>query len=137
MTAAVKDRDTKELMEPTRRGFPVAANARLFAGVIAVLAAGLLTAASTAVGLKCVGVTRSRIDNLGGADGAVTGEVDRGVFGPFANSTSTDQITLAEVGSDCYLVDDQTLAKTNGGNTRSVAGKVWNVDADGVWVEFR
>ena len=26
---------------------------------------------------------------------------------------------------------------TNGSNTRSVAGKVFDVDADGVWVDFR
>ena len=41
------------------------------------------------------------------------------------------------MGSDCYIVDDQTVAKTNGGATRCVAGKVWDVDAEGVWVEFR
>ena len=50
---------------------------------------------------------------------------------------SADAITLADVGSDCYIVDDQTVAKTNGTNTRSVAGKVFDVDADGVWVDFR
>ena len=41
-----------------------------------------------------------------------------------------------DIGSDCYIVDDQTVAKTSGTNTRSVAGKVFDVDADGVWVDF-
>ena len=41
------------------------------------------------------------------------------MFGPFANSASGDLITAAEVGSDCYIVDDQTVAKTNGSSTRS------------------
>ena len=40
------------------------------------------------------------------------------------------------MGSDCYIVDDQTVAKTNGTNTRSVAGKIIAVDADGVWVKI-
>jgi hypothetical protein len=43
---------------------------------------------------------------------------------------------LADVGKQCYLVDDQTVAKTDGTNTRSPAGFVRDVDADGVWVEF-
>jgi hypothetical protein len=33
-------------------------------------------------------------------------------------------------------VDDQTVAKTDGSTTRSVAGIVRGVDTDGVWVEF-
>ena len=55
----------------------------------------------------------------------------------FGNSTSTDAITLADVGSDCYIVDDQTVAKTNGSGTRSRAGRVFDVDSEGVWVDFR
>ena len=54
----------------------------------------------------------------------------------FANSASADLISLADIGADCYIVDDQTVAKTSGTNTRSVAGKVFDVDADGVWVDF-
>ena len=42
---------------------------------------------------------------------------------------------LKEAGLDVEY--DQTVAKTNGGNTRSRAGKVFDVDADGVWVDFR
>ena len=34
------------------------------------------------------------------------------------------------------MVDDQTVAKTNGGNTRSPAGIIDSVDADGVWIRF-
>jgi hypothetical protein len=34
------------------------------------------------------------------------------------------------------VVDDQTVAKTNGSSSRSVAGIIRDVDADGVWVEF-
>ena len=40
------------------------------------------------------------------------------------------------VGATVFLVDDNTVALTNGGGTRSVAGVVWQVDSDGVWVEL-
>ena len=49
---------------------------------------------------------------------------------------AADAIVRADVGADCYIVDDQTVAKTNGSNTRSVAGKIIAVDADGVWVKI-
>ena len=60
----------------------------------------------------------------------------KGVF-PFKNSAAADEITNAEIGSDCYIVDDETVAKTDGTGTRSVAGKVFLVDDYGVWVDFR
>lgn len=137
MAAATKDRDTRQVTGG-RRGFPVAASTLILAGVIACLnASGRLVNGSTSTTLKAVGVTKRRIDNSAGGDGAIVGEVDTGVYGPFANSASGDQITLADVGADCYIVDNQTVAKTNGSNTRSVAGRIHNVDAEGVWIEFR
>lgn len=60
--------------------------------------------------------------------------VKRGVF-KFANSAAGDLIAQANVGADCYIADDQTVALTNGTNTRSRAGKIVAVDADGVWVQ--
>jgi hypothetical protein len=137
MAAATKDRDTQQ-RAGQGRAFPVAASTVLFAGVIAcVNASGQLVNGATATTLKCVGVTRARIDNGAGAAGAVQGEAWGGVYGPFDNSASTDQIARADIGADCWIVDNQTVAKTNGTNTRSVAGKVWDVDADGrVWVNF-
>ena len=59
----------------------------------------------------------------------------RGTF-KFANSASTDQITLADVGASAYIVDDQTVAKTNGTSTRSIAGTIRDVESDGVWIEI-
>ena len=136
MVAATKDRDTQEV--PARfRAFPMAANAKVFAGTIAVVdASGNMNRGTTAATLKCVGVFDQPFDNTGGAAGAIAGEAKLGVFGPFANSAAGDQITNADVGADCFIVDDQTVAKTNGGSTRSVAGKVHLVEAAGVWVRF-
>lgn len=137
MTATTLDRNTRARRGSRDRAFGLAAAAVIPAGVIACLdASGNLVNGSTATTLKCVGVSKGRYDNTGGAAGAIKGETEAGVFGPFANSASTDQIATADIGSDCYIVDNQTVAKTNGSSTRSVAGKVYDVDAEGVWVNF-
>jgi len=116
--------------------FGVAASTKLYAGGIACInAGGYLTKGAASTTLKAVGVTQAQADNSSGADGAIKGKVRRGCF-KFANSASGDLISTADVGSDCYIVDDQTVAKTNGSSTRSVAGKVRAVDSDGVWVDF-
>jgi hypothetical protein len=113
---------------------PVAANVKCFAGGLAVVAAGYVKPGATATGLVTVGRFRATVDNTGGQAGDVSAEVEPGCF-RYLNSAGADAITQAEVGTDCYVVDDQTVAKTNGSNTRSVAGKVVAVDALGVWVK--
>ena len=77
-------------------------------------------------------------DALVPASGSVTVELFRELRAIwFVNSTSTDQITQTECGSNCYIVDDQTVAKTSNSNARSIAGRVWRVDpVKGVLVEF-
>ncbi|MGK2898374.1 MAG: hypothetical protein ACSLE9_06775 [Burkholderiaceae bacterium] len=135
MTATTTDRNTRQ-RPGIKRAFPMAAATLIPAGVIACLnASGLLVNGATSATLKCVGVTQKAADNSAGLASAINGEVETGVFGPFANSASTDQITLTEVGSDCYIVDNQTLAKTSNSAARSVAGKVWDVDTEGVWLK--
>lgn len=42
----------------------------------------------------------------------------------------------ANVGTDCYILDDQTVSKTNQAGTLSRAGKVVAVDTLGVWVRI-
>lgn len=136
MAAATSDRNTRQ-RAGFSRSFPLAALTVLHAGVIACInASGLLVNGATGTGLKSVGVTQGRLDNGAGTAGAASGEVFTGVFGPFGNSAAGDQIALADVGSDCFIVDNQTVAKTNGGSTRSVAGKVYDVTSEGVWINF-
>jgi len=116
--------------------FPVKTAVKLFAGSIAVVdATGYLTKGAVATTLKAVGVVQEQVDNTGGADGAVNGKVRRGVF-CLANSSAGDLIARTDIGAVCYIVDDFTVAKTNGSSTRSVAGIIRDVDARGVWVEF-
>ncbi|WP_316154726.1 hypothetical protein [Cupriavidus sp. BIC8F] len=135
MTALTTDRDTKS-RAGTDFEFPVAAATKIFAGaIVAIDATGNASKGATATTLKTVGVAQAIADNSAGLAGDIRVRVRRGIW-KVANSAAADQISLADVGSDCYLVDDQTVAKTNGTNTRSVAGKVRDVDATGVWVEF-
>lgn len=107
---------------------PIAANAKIFQGAIICLSAGYAVKATTATGLIVDGVARESVDNTGGSNGAQRIESQPDTI-YCKNSASGDAITIADVGTDCYLVDDQTVAKTNGGGTRSVAGKIKDVDA--------
>lgn len=133
MVALTADRAT-----PDRKGevleLPAAAAKKFFAGALGALdAAGRATPGATATTLKGLGRIETYVDNSAGAAGAVNVRIRMGCF-RWANSTSGDLITTADIGADCFIVDDQTVAKTNGGTTRSVAGKVVDVDALGVWV---
>jgi hypothetical protein len=115
---------------------PVATAVKVYAGSIVMLnATGYATPGATATGQVADGVAVETVDNTSGADGAKTVTVSKGIF-KFANSASADLITIAEIGDDCYIVDDQTVAKTSGTSTRSIAGKIMAVESDGVFVKF-
>lgn len=135
MAALAADRNTPQ-RDSVDFSFPVAASTKLWAGSLACInASGYLTKGAVATTLKTVGVVQVTTDNTAGANGAVSAKVRRGCH-RFANSSAGDLIALADVGASCYVVDDQTVAKTNGSSTRSVAGTIRDVDADGVWVDF-
>lgn len=116
-------------------GYPVKASVKPIQGGIAVLSAGYAAPGTTATGLIAVGRFEETVDNTAGANGDVSVQIKRGTF-KFGNSSAGDLIAQADVGADCYIVDDQTVAKTSATNTRSVAGKIIAVDADGVWVKI-
>lgn len=55
----------------------------------------------------------------------------------FLNSAAADAIAADDIGKACYIVDDQTVALTDGTGSRSRAGIVEKVASDGgVWVNF-
>lgn len=117
---------------------PVAEGAKISAGDGVCLDTGYAVPASVDTGLVSYGVALEEVDNTDGSDGAVLVDAYAGgkAF-PFANSSSTDEITAADRGATVYWAGPQQVAKTNGTNTRSAAGKVFEVDADGVvWVTF-
>jgi hypothetical protein len=150
MTAIASNavRDTaRQGFDPLLRdlAYPVAANVNCRQGGIAVLGAagaadaGYLKPGVAGLGLVCVGRFSHSFDNTGGANagtsldfpaGRTVNDVESGTFW-WGNSASTDQITQANCGQLCYIVDDQTVALTSAGNTRSVAGIIAYVDTVG------
>lgn len=97
---------------------------------------GRATPGAASTTILGVGRCTKLVDNSAGADDAVDVTIDKGIF-LFKNSSAGDLIADADIGNNCFIVDDETVAKTNGTNTRSVAGKVFDVDAEGVWVDLR
>lgn len=132
MAALAAARNTQE-RSGNVSGVPIKANTTCYQGGIAVLDAGYAAPGYVATTLIAIG----RFEETAAAvvAGDATARVKRGTF-KFANSAAGDLIAQADVGADCYIVDDQTVAKTNGTNTRSRAGKIEAVDADGVWVQI-
>jgi hypothetical protein len=134
MAALAANRDTREAIGDNLE-YGAAANAVLFVGALAVInAAGFLAAGATALGLRAAGRVEEYLSNAGGANGAVRGKVKPGIFR--YDNLGADLITIADIGNDCFIADDQTVARTNGANTRSLAGKIINVEAAGVWVKI-
>lgn len=133
--ALTKDRDTHR-REGVQNSDPIAAATRIFAGSLVCLnAAGFAVPGATATTLTARGRAEEQVDNRDGAAGDLKVETRRGVF-RFDNSAAADEITRADILSECYIVDDQTVAKTDGTSTRSVAGIIQDVDEAGVWVEI-
>lgn len=136
MTAIAIERDTQR-REGQMASYGVLAATKVLAGTLVVLtAAGYAQGGSVATTQKAVGVADETADNTGGASGDIKVRVRRDGWFRFGNSASGDLITIADIGNSAYIVDNQTVAKTDGSTTRSVAGKIRDVDAQGVWIEF-
>ncbi|WP_323005435.1 hypothetical protein [Pseudorhodobacter sp.] len=134
MSALTKDRNT-----PKRDGDfkvdGVAASTRIFTGALLMRnAAGFLVKGATATGCTGVGRAEEAVDNTGGANGAAQVKYRPGIF-LFAN-LGADLIDQADMGKLCYIVNDQTVAASDGTGTRSPAGFVEALDDWGVWVRF-
>jgi hypothetical protein len=110
---------------------PLEAAALVYEGALLVYnATGEVKPAITEQNAVVAGVSTENVDNT--VDGHSV-NFKKGIF-LFSNSADADLITVAEVGDQCYIVDDCTVAKTNGGVTRSVAGIIADVTSDGVFV---
>jgi hypothetical protein len=112
---------------------PVAANVHIFAGSLVVASAtGFAAPGSTALGLSYLGRAEEEVDNRGGAAGAKQVEIRHGKAFQWENDGT---ITQAHLFKPAYIVDDETVAAADAGGTRSAAGRIVGIDADGVWVE--
>ena len=135
MAALTAARSTPEKVG-AHRAIPLLANAIAYQGaMVQIAASGFGVAAAATAANVTVGVAIETVDNTGGANGAKSVEAKRGIF-RMKNSASGDLIARTEIGKTVYVVDDQTVAKTDDSAARPAAGKCFDVDAQGVWVEF-
>lgn len=130
--ALTADRNT-QMKDAELIAVPMAAVKIFGGGLVAVNATGYATPGAVSTALTYVGRAEETVDNALGAPGAKSVLVRRGKAFLFANS-GADPVTQAEFSQACYIVDDATVAKTNANGTRSPAGTVVGVEADGVWV---
>lgn len=138
MTAAAQNLTTPEMATIPMLSefqFPAAASRKLWCGTIALIdAAGNLTDVP-ALGQTCIGAFIATYDNSAGIAGAIKAKAKIGIY-KFKNSAAADAIAEANRGADCFVVDNQTVALTDGNATRPVAGTIVQVDSDGVWVSM-
>ena len=114
----------------------VATGVKIYKGaLVAVNGSGYATPGATATTLVGLGRADATVDNTLGSNGDLNVRISRGIF-RFANSADADLIANDDIGKIAYIVDDATVALTNGSNTRSPAGRIFGVDSSGVWVEF-
>lgn len=139
MTALANSRDLSKYAGkslPDIGEGPVAASVTIYKGAILVRnSSGYIKPGTTATGEIAIGVACEDVVNSGSA-GAKRVTYERGVF-PFANSSAGDLIADP---TDCdktvYIVDDQTVAKTDGSSSRSAAGKVERIEGGLVFVRI-
>ena len=140
MTASLVNLDTCEKGDsPIARNLPplpVAAATIILQGVmVAINLAGYLVEASADPTLRVLGRSEEYVDNSAGTAGAKSCKVRRGVFG-WTNSGTTQALADLHIGRMCFAVDNQTVALRNPTGVYPVAGRIYDVDADGkVYVE--
>lgn len=137
MAALTEERDTPRRGENSvadLETIKLAASTKIYAGsLVCKNATGNAVPGTAATTLVAMGRAEYTVDNSTGLVDTKSIDVRPGTF-RWGNSSAGDLIAKADVGTICYVVDDQTVAKTSGGSTRSVAGKVVEVDSLGVWV---
>ena len=126
------ERNTQE-REGAVFNYPLAADTVISMGRMVMLNAGEAVPASAIAAGVSVGIAQQTVEAVAG-DTSVNAK--KGTF-LLANSAAADEIVMTDVGSDCYVADDQTVAKTDGGATRPVAGRVEQIEGSGVWVTIR
>lgn len=131
--ASTKDRATVQ-RDGSRFTYPLAAGAVIYYGTIVAAAAGNAVPGAATAANVTLGIADGSADNTGGAAGAKKVQVKTGTY--LLNNSATDPVAAADIGTDCYVVDNDTVAKTSDTNTRPRAGRVRAVEDGGVWVTF-
>lgn len=112
--------------------YPVADGVTINAGNVVAMTAGAAQEGTVGTGLITVGVADNTVTADGTSSVAARVSVKVGTF--LLDNDVGDPVTLADVGLDCFLTGPASVARTDGGGTRSRAGTIRDVAADGVWV---
>lgn len=88
-------------------------------------AAGYATPGATATGQFCLGVAIVGVANPGAAGAKEVG-YEVGDY-EFDSGTAGDALTVANIGDQVFIIDDNTMGATNGGSTRSAGGTMVGV----------
>ena len=114
---------------------PVLGATVIYAGaMVAMVAGGHAVPGYADPGLRVLGRAEAQAGDVDAADGDESVTVKRRGTFLWDNSDGADRIAIADVNRTCYLVDDHTVAKTDGAGARSPAGVVAGVEDAGVWV---
>ncbi len=130
--ALTGDKARLRVGEPIAVGqHPVATNTTIYQGsLIMANAGGYATVGAAATGQFALGVATKKVVNNPGANGAEKVPYEVGDF-EFNSGTAGDALTIANVGDQVFIIDDDVVGATNGGATRSVAGILIGLSAAG------
>lgn len=130
MTAMSQARTVTEI-EAVASTAPVKGATTILQGALIVTENGLAVPGKVGTNLTVLGVSEQTVKNAG-ADGASKVPFRRGTFGFFNHAA--DAIGAGDLHKLAYIVDDQTVAKTDGSATRSAAGKIMHIEGGQVFV---
>jgi hypothetical protein len=138
MAAATQDLDTPFKDRGPVRKVPVNGGSIIYAGTMVCLdATGYAIPAADTAGISpVIGRAAHKADATGLADGAITVEVEEGIFRWNANSVTQAHVAVTSV----TIVDDNTVGLAAATTNDIVAGKVWELAGDGdpsgtVWLK--
>lgn len=131
MAALTAERDTLEKASSFAmlHNKGVAASVKIYQGSLVVVdATGYLAPATTATTLVAAGIALETVDNSSGSAGDVNCDFRSGIF----KVANDGDINADDEDVLCNLVDDQTVSLD--GTGKSSAGRIYQVDSDGVFV---
>lgn len=134
-TPLTTDRDTQSRIGNSV-DLTLKSNETIFAGSLVSLDAnGEAVSATDTSGESVVGRAEIKVDNAAEtSNDGLTIKVKRGIF-LFASATNA--ITIANYGDIVYVVDDQTVGRTNEVSNNVEAGRIVDVESAGIWVDTR
>ncbi len=131
MPPLTEDRETLKRQGDEFSDPVLAANKIFGGGLVCLDAAGYARPGGDVAGLKIRGVALEQVDNSSGANGDKTIQSSKGTF--LLDSTG---LTIADIGANMFISDDQTVVKTATTNN-IVAGVLVGIEsATKAWIKI-